>query len=461
MVKSIGNVSTSLWKRITLREIRSWLILGVAIRHAIGLGLNMQCDSEGLKNDMKEIRYRLWWALYCFEQRLCNMTGRVNCILDEHCTTPLPIPLEEEQFESEEAQRLLSRERQQGERAPSANFQTFSELGLKQSTDSSLLQATINSRSHAMPGVPGDLKWAENAQPNSALYFLHQVQLSRLAHRVFHMLYNHASVRCTWSDIQSKIKQLDNQLEHWYRKLPQAFAFRGEQREHSFRQFRQFRLNLGFFYYSTKITIHRPYMSRVVDETPNQFTKSLESNRGSAVACVEAAMEMLQLIPDEPDAVGLFRVGPWWNILHCIVQAATVGIMEISIRVHHLPKDTEDILGACKKAVHWLHALAEDNQSAKRAWMLCHTMLREAVNKIGREVNDLPRSPPGKPAPLFDVSMADFSIMDHPLTAGAHPPMSLENPAGMYAPSVPHIPISQALTGLDTAVKYEQNASWI
>jgi hypothetical protein len=180
-----------------LIEIRSWLILGVAIRQANGLGLNMRCDSEGLKNDTKEIRDRLWWALYCFELRLCNMTGRVNCILDEHCTTPLPIPQEEEQFDSEEAQRLLSKERQQGKRAPSANFQTFSAPGLTQPTDNPLFQAKIDSRSHAMPGIPVDLNWAENAQANSARYFLHQVQLSRFAQRVVQMLYHRTSAQGT------------------------------------------------------------------------------------------------------------------------------------------------------------------------------------------------------------------------------------------------------------------------
>jgi hypothetical protein len=99
----------------------------------------------------------------------------------------------------------------------------------------------------------------------------------------------------------------------------------------------------------------------------------------------------------------------WWNILHWLVQAATVLMLEISLRVFHTPEEAEAIFEACKKAVRWLHALAEDNPSAKRAWAFCHTLLREAAKKIGREVDGPPQGLPGKPSPLSDILMADFS----------------------------------------------------
>jgi len=60
----------------------------IAIRWATALGLNMRNESTTLGDSLKEIRYRAWWALYTLEHRLCGMTGRVNCILDDYCTTP-------------------------------------------------------------------------------------------------------------------------------------------------------------------------------------------------------------------------------------------------------------------------------------------------------------------------------------------------------------------------------------
>ena len=65
---------------------RAWTICGLAIRQATALGLNMRNESVDLSNELKEIRYRVWWALYVLEHRLCTMTGRVNCVLDDHIT---------------------------------------------------------------------------------------------------------------------------------------------------------------------------------------------------------------------------------------------------------------------------------------------------------------------------------------------------------------------------------------
>lgn len=430
---------------------RSWILNGFAIRQANALAMNVRNDSANLKNSLKEIRYRVWWALYVLEHRLCNMTGRVNCVLDEHCTTPLPIPLEEEGFETEEGQKLLSKESQQGDRAPSSNPQTPIIISSTPSTDRSRSQTKIASRSPSIPTSSNDLEWAKDVPPNSSLYFLHLVQLNRLTQAIFHRLYNPAAISGTWTTVQTTIKELDEQLEYWYRKLPQSFAFRRKQRE---RTSYEYRLNLGFCYYSSKMTIHRPCLCRLDRKIPNQSSKSLDFNRNSATTCVEAALEMLTLIPDEPNAVGLLRVGPWWSILHWLVQATTVLMLEISFRANHMPEETETILESSKKGIRWLYALAEDNPSAKRAWTICYPMLREAVKKVGRDVEDLPWHPPGKAAP--------------PLQDGHAPAMSGSNyqyPGNLYtsAPglgstygTMAQIPTSQAFSLYDPMMQYDQ-----
>lgn len=354
----------------------------------------MRNDSVNLKDSLKEIRYRLWWALYTLEHRLCGMTGRVNCILDDHCTTPLPAPVEEDLFDSDAGLALLSKERQQGDRAPMSNPHTPSQTNSTPSTDRSRSQtkAAEVSRSPSS-NVRVELEWAKDVQPNSSLYFLHLVQLSRLTQSIFHRLYCPSSIEGTWSDVQTKMKELDEQLENWFRRLPTVFDFTRKQRD---RDFYGYRLNLGFFFYGTKMMIFRPCLCRLDRKIPNQSGKSLAFNRNAAVSCVEAAQHMLSLIPDEPNAVGLIRVGPWWSILHWIVQSATVLMLEITFRAHHMPEEADRVLEGSKKALRWLHALGEEDMSAARAWLLCNNMLREAVLKIGRDVSDLPNVLPGK-----------------------------------------------------------------
>jgi len=66
-----------------------------------------------------------------------------------------------------------------------------------------------------------------------------------------------------------------------------------------------------------------------------------------------------------------------------------------------MPEEAETILESCKKGIRWLHALAEDNPSARRAWSMCNALFKDAVKKIGGKADELPQNPPGKPTPTF------------------------------------------------------------
>ena len=388
----------SLYFMCTSQVNRAWNMIGISIRWSTALGLNMRNESSELKNSLKEIRYRVWWALYSLEHRLCCMTGRVNCIMDEHCTTPLPIPLEEQLFETEAGADLLSKENQQKSRLPANNNagspgNTESNASsTSRSRSATKKEAASESQSPATAARNNDLQWAENSKPSSALYFLQLVQLTRTTQDVFHKLYNPSAIEGTWSDIQATIKTMDDQLETWYRNLPPVFDFK---RNHRDREMYEYRLSLGFAFYSSKMMTHRPCLCRLDRKIPNQSAKSLDFNRNSATQCVKSARDTMRLVPDEPNAVGLVKVGPWWSILHWVVQATTVLMLELSFRAHHMPEDAAPILESAKKGVRWLHALGEENVSARRAWALCDSMLRGAAAKVGQDVNDLTRVPPG------------------------------------------------------------------
>lgn len=391
---------------------RAWQVIGFAIRAATSLGLNMRNESIELSDDLKEIRYRVWWALYVLEHRLCCMTGRVNCILDEHCTTPLPIPLPEDEFDSDLGKKFLSQEHQQRLRAPASNPHTppVPESTSVSTPHSGSKHDSSRSPSSTQP-TPLELDWAKEASPNSALYFLHLVQLCRLTQLVFYRLYNPSALEGSWTDIQNAIKHLSQQLENWYRKLPPAFDFRRKQRD---RDYYEARLALGFYYYSTKQMLHRPCLCRLDRKIPNQSNRSTNFNHSAAISCVTAAQEQLQLIPDEPNAVGLLKVGPWASILHMLVQSAIVLMLEISFRAHHMPEQAEDVLEASKKAVRWLHALGDDNLAAARAWRLCNTLLHDAARKVGGAIDDMPDKPPRAAGSMSEINMSSGTATRQP-----------------------------------------------
>ena len=351
----------------------------------------MRNESRKTQDGLKEIRYRVWWSLYVLEHLLGNMTGRATSISDDCCTTPLPAPYDEDEFHTQGAKTLLGTEVQRDDRNPSTCPLSSSAAGSTPASDRARSASTKleNSKSPSAPSFPG-LSWTRNVAPNASLYFLEYVQLARLTQEILKKLYTPFAVHTNWSKVQKTIAELDTDLGSWYTSLPASFDFKKQTRN---RDFQEFRYNLGFFYYSTQMKINRPCLCRLDRKIPNQSAMSKEFNRDAASKCVDAAQEMLSLIPDEPNAIGLNSVGPWWNILHYLVQATTVMMLELSFRSTHMPGATEDLIMSSKKAVRWLHQMAEENISAQRAWQFCDRMLRETVPKVGGDVTDLPPAP--------------------------------------------------------------------
>ncbi|KAJ5288277.1 hypothetical protein N7508_011052 [Penicillium antarcticum] len=52
---------------------RSWKMIGAAIRSAMTMGLNFRSQSESVPHFSKELRYRLWWALFMLETVLLDL----------------------------------------------------------------------------------------------------------------------------------------------------------------------------------------------------------------------------------------------------------------------------------------------------------------------------------------------------------------------------------------------------
>ena len=136
---------------------------GIAIRSSIALGLHLRNEAKKMSNTSKEIRYRVWWALYGLERHLGVVTGRPSSIDDNQCSTPLPIPYEEEVFfnpstginEGEAVERVLR-------------------YGSHESSNSSLHSTGRNNKSPASPNTTSQhsADYFKQVQPSQSLYFL-------------------------------------------------------------------------------------------------------------------------------------------------------------------------------------------------------------------------------------------------------------------------------------------------
>lgn len=405
---------------------RAWTISGMATRAAVGLGLNMRNESTRTPDTSKEIRYRVWWSLYILEQQLSMVTGRPTSIADHICTAPLPVPMEEDSFSTPPAIHLLGSEMQKTSRCPSW-ISSISSTGSP--TPSSERSGSVSKQtppSRSSSGRTSIAEWAKDASPNLSRYFLHYVELSRIKQEVVNFLYTPEAMAMSWAKIQDTIVYLEDRLDTWLADLPSGFDFTRKQREQTFLQQR---ISLGFYFYGARITVNRPCLCRLDRKIPRQSDKSKEFNRQRAATCIDAARAMLDLIPDQPNAIGLNKLSPWWCILHFMVQATTVLMLELSFRADHMPEQAESVLIASKKGVRWLYQMSENSIAAGRAWKLCDTLLRDAAPKVGGSVDDMPTERTAAPTafdmdpslqlnPAVDLSFAPSTMSRFPAMQG-------------------------------------------
>ncbi len=364
---------------------RAWNLSGIAIRYGVTLGLNLRNENKKMLDASKEIRYRVWWSLCSTERALAVMTGRPTSINGSDCTVPLPVPTEEEAFSNGVGGKLYGDTYQRVRRFSSQKSRSPDNSISTPSSHSSGVKSTPSS-STSPPSQHSSFDCFKSVAPNNALYFVHYTQLSILTHEVLHHLYSPGTMSESWARVEYLIGIFDLKLERWRSNLPSLFDFGKKQRD---QQFARQRMSLGFFYYSAKTLINRPCLCRIDRRIPNESSKSKDFNRAAATKCVHAAKVMLQLIPDEPNPVGLYKIAPWWCLLHYLMQAATVLMLELAIRADHMPFEAEEIVNCAKKVVRWLNKMSEESLAAHRAWTICHEMLHRVAAKVGRDAQDL------------------------------------------------------------------------
>ncbi|KKZ61555.1 hypothetical protein EMCG_03874 [[Emmonsia] crescens] len=367
---------------------RSWKFSGISVRSAFALGINLRSGAADTSDISKEIRYRVWWSLYTLEHLLSTMTGRPASIADGVCTAPFPIPFEEEKFHDENVSQLLGlhsfRDRRVG-----SSISRLSNISTRTATSlpSSSTPGPAANHDGAQEQIETD--WLRTVTPNASLYFLYFVDLTSIMQEVVRSLYTAEAIHTTWVNTEHQIARLNSKTDAWLSRLPEAYDFTLRKGPSDFQ--RQ-RLNLAFLYYSTKITLTRPCLCRL-DRQAAHTRKLKKFSQDTAALCVSSACHMLDLIPDEPDAIGLSNISPWWCVLHYLMQSMTVLLLELTFRARHMPDDAKTISKAMKKAISWLHHMSQENSASHRAWMLCDRFVRRLAPDIGLDVSDLPVHP--------------------------------------------------------------------
>lgn len=256
---------------------RGWVMIGISIRQALALGLHLRNDDPKTPVTRKETFLRTWWSLHAIECLLSAITGRPCVLSHEDCTVPLPLTLSEESSQSAWVPR------QKGNVSPTPASNSYLEKSRRLHQPRSYLDAHLN--------------------------------IGLITQKLLSSLYSPRVSQQPWSYIQTTIPMLLRELDVW-----KQGALPAEEDAHigmlSAPEGRREILLLRFYYFSTKILITRPCLCRHGRKILGQSPTSTDFDQSVAAKCVEAAVGMTDLLPDEPNAPQLYSEGPWWSIVH-------------------------------------------------------------------------------------------------------------------------------------------------
>ncbi|KAL4928421.1 transcription factor domain-containing protein [Aspergillus undulatus] len=358
---------------------RAWRIASLALRSGISLGLNLRNNSDITPDQSKEARNRVWWCLYTFEHLLGVMTGRMTGISDGICTTPMPLPVDEDRFQDPAVAELLASLELRQERVESALASFF----VRQ------MPMTPGQKRHSSDAGKGrDVARLKSLPPSTSLFFLYYADLAVIAQEIVNRVYSLDCIMVPWAHIESRVGELQSRIERWAAQLHEAYDWtRSDERDP---ELLRGSLCLAFHYYSARITLGRPCLCRRDVRPVNSANPERPLSHEISLNVLDAAQRLIALLPDEPDASRIYQICPWWCILHYLMQATTVLLLELSFACIHQPEQEKSILAAAKKGIRWIYAMSESSLASRRAWELCDSNLRRLADGFNFDLGDMP-----------------------------------------------------------------------
>ncbi|KAL4750705.1 hypothetical protein BDW72DRAFT_175425 [Aspergillus terricola var. indicus] len=341
---------------------QSWQINGRAARLAISMGLNLCADGDQIDPVSKEMRTRLWWSIFSLEHVLSGMTGRPPCINCQSMSVRLPLPFDEAQFRLPGVEELL--------KIPAARERK--------------LQWTVHATESELYARD---QWFATIRPRKSLYFFHMVDLSVIMQAASRAIYGLTAAK---GSLESNITFYREKLKLWLSSLQPAFAFtrhaNGYRRDSGemlgLASHCRERTGLALAYYSSQVVLTRSCLTYPeVQAGTNVQTPRSRYGDDTAKSCVHFALALVSVLPDQPDMKWISKLTSWWCLLHSIMRALTVLLMQLSVGqvpvrspsgeregIAREGEGIDAVRDASKKVLLWLHSMAKQDPSSKRAF---------------------------------------------------------------------------------------------
>ena len=333
-------------------------MIGISLRFALAVGLHLRNDDLSATPSKKEDLIRTWWSLLSIESLLCTLIGRPCVISNDQCTVPLP---------------LGTLEGQSGDRSP---------IELKNPMYWKGKSTTFPRRSSLGPQSGHD------SDATTRTSFLGaRVTMDLIMQKALSKLYSPRTTVDSWKQIQKDIGSLSRELDEWMAgALPAELNLTNLAQPSSAPRER---LLLSFQYYSAKLLVCRPCLCRLEQQVQDQSDASADFNQKTAEACIQAAQAITMLFPDEPNLTFIYQQSPWWCIVHNIMQAIAVFLLEMSFGEIHMTHPGDGNLESVKKLVRWLRLMSVSNVVAGRAYEVVADIVKTGARRFRADISSI------------------------------------------------------------------------
>jgi hypothetical protein len=343
---------------------RAWIMIGISVRLAMALGLHLRNEDSTAKDSDKRANIRTWWTLHLVECLISTSNGRPTTIPFADCTVPLPYSVDEEERDERSSHSRKRFAHQSGDarnarRTPEAKYDH---------------------------------------------YFAVHVNLTVIAQEVLLDLYSPRTAAESWHYVEGKMSEALRKLEAWsVGALPRGVrSWEGKQKSSFDRE--EFLLKTD--YWSTTMLITRPCVCRIERRIQNESEASAKFNATSGETCVDAALRMVELFPNEPDPQFMYEQGPWWALNHLgesvttprytlrlitplVTQCTAVLLLESMYQSRGSDNVNPSIIASIKKMMQWLRAMESNDAVAQKALKVIQKLLRGVAPNLQAVANNI------------------------------------------------------------------------
>jgi hypothetical protein len=234
---------------------------------------------------------------------------------------------------------------------------------------------------------PSDISTGRDLETGMYVSFLQAcVKVAVIMQKALSKLYLPRTSMGPWQQTQKEITLLTREIDEWVAEaLPEGLGPVDSTQEHCVQREQ---LLLRFHYHSARLVISRPSLCRLERRIKVQSVASATFDQNTAKTCLHAAHEITRLFPDQPDLMFIYQRSPWWCIVHYIMQAIAVFLLEMSSETGTAQKG-EELSKSIDKLVRWLRSMSPGNPVAKRAYEVVMDIIRTTVPRVRTEKSDI------------------------------------------------------------------------